>query len=225
MGESIQFTSVVNDSLNNYNPLVKSVIANEFLLIWEDGRGYINEDPLLINGVDLYGSGYKIGQGMTTDVNGIPICIAYHKQQNVNVTHHSGQEFFLDWIDYRSSGKEDLANYYGRTLMKGELLATDPDCDCELPTEFSLNAVYPNPFNGKVNFDFAMPAKEAVEFRIYDLIGRVVLDKLILPGFGGNYRVSWDGKSMNGQLSPSGIYFYEFIINKTIEKGKITYLK
>ena len=225
VGESIQFTSVVNDSLNNYNPLVKSVIANEFLLIWEDGRGYINEDPLLINGVDLYGSGYKIGQGMTTDVNGIPICIAYHKQQNVNVTHHSGQEFFLDWIDYRSSGKEDLANYYGRTLMKGELLATDPDCDCELPTEFSLNAAYPNPFNGKVNFDFAMPAKEAVEFRIYDLIGRVVLDKLILPGFGGNYRVSWDGKSMNGQLSPSGIYFYEFIINETIEKGKITYLK
>ena len=32
---------------------------------------------------------------MTTDANGIPICIAYHKQQNVNVTKHFGDEFFL----------------------------------------------------------------------------------------------------------------------------------
>jgi hypothetical protein len=70
-----------------------------------------------------------------------------------------------------------------------------------------------------------MPAKMAVEFRIYDLTGRVVLDRLILPGFGGNYRVSWDGKSVNGQLATSGIYFYEFKINNIIEKGKITYLK
>ena len=225
VGDAIQFTSVVNDSLNNYTPRVKSVMADEFLILWEDGRGYINEDPLLINGVDLYGSGYKIGQGMTTDVNGIPICVAYHKQQNVNITHHSGAEYFLDWIDYRSSGKEDLANYYGRTLIKSELLSNSPNCDCELPTEFRVSAAYPNPFNGKVNFDFSMPAKEAVEFRIYDLTGRVVLDRLILPGFGGNYRVSWNGKSVNGQLATSGIYFYEFKINNIIEKGKITYLK
>ena len=107
---------------------------------------------------------------------------------------------------------EDLANYYGRTLIKSELLSNFPNCDCELPNEFRVSAAYPNPFNGKVNFDFSMPAKEAVEFRIYDLTGRVVLDRLILPGFGGNYRVSWDGKTVNGQLATSGIYFYEFKI-------------
>jgi len=196
------------------------------MVIWEDGRGYINEDPLLINGVDLYGSGYKIGQGMTTDVNGIPICVAYHKQQNVNITHHSGQEFFLDWVDYRSSGKEDLANYYGRTIMKADLLSSGSQCfNCDVPTEFSLKPAYPNPFNGKVTFEFEMPAKEAVEFQIYDITGRVVADKLILPGFGGSYRVSWDGLNRSGQLVPSGIYFYEFKTTKTIEKGKVTYLK
>ena len=225
VGDPIQFTSVVNDSLHNYNPVISHIMENEFMVIWEDSRGYINEDPLLINGVDLYGSGYNFGSGMTTDVNGIPVCIAYHKQQNVNITHHSGSEFFLDWIDYRSSGKEDLANYYGRIIEKAELLSNDPKCDCPLPTEFSLKPAYPNPFNGIVNFEFAMPAKEAVEFRIYDLTGRVVSDRLILPGFGGNYRVSWNGKNMNGQLAPAGIYFYEFKTNRLIEKGKITYLK
>jgi hypothetical protein len=225
-GDHIQFTSVVNDSLHNYMPVVENVVANEFMVIWEDGRGYINEDPLLINGVDLYGSGYKIGQGMTTDLNGIPICVAYHKQQNVNITHHSGQEFFLDWVDYRSSGKEDLANYYGRTIMKADLLSNDPQCyNCDVPTEFSLKPAYPNPFNGKVTFEFEMPAKEAVEFRIYDITGRVVADKLILPGFGGKYKINWDGLNRSGQIVPSGIYFYEFKTTNTIKKGKVTYLK
>ncbi len=223
--EPIQFTSVLNDSLNNYNPTAASITENEFLVIWEDGRGYINEDPLLINGVDLYGSGYIIGQGMTTNMNGIPICIAYHKQQNVNISHHVGEEYFLDWIDYRSSGKEDLANYYGRTLMKAELLNNDSDCNCDVPTEFSLKPAYPNPFNGKVNFEFTVSAKEAVEFRIYDIKGRVVSDKLILPGFGGTYRIIWDGKVDDGKMAPSGIYFYKFNINHIIKKGKITYLK
>ena len=223
--EPIQFTSVVNDSLHNYNPTATSIMENEFLVIWEDGRGYYNEDPLLINGVDLYGAGYIIGQGMTTDVNGIPICIAYHKQQHVNVTHHIGEEYFLDWIDYRSSGKEDLANYYGRTLLKAELLTNDPGCNCAMPTEFSLKPAYPNPFNGKVNFDFTIPAHESIEFRIYDISGRMVSDKLILPVFGGNYRISWDGKAADGNKVPSGIYFYEFKSNNIIEEGKITYLK
>ena len=70
-----------------------------------------------------------------------------------------------------------------------------------------------------------MPAREAIEFRIYDIKGRVVSDKLILPGFGGNYRISWDGKVIDGNMAPSGIYFYEFKSNNIIEEGKITYLK
>ena len=109
--------------------------------------------------------------------------------------------------------------------MKAELLTNDPGCNCAVPTEFSLKPAYPNPFNGKVNFNFTMPAREAIEFRIYDIKGRVVSDKLILPGFGGNYRISWDGIVTDGNMAPSGIYFYEFNTNNVIKKGKITYLK
>lgn len=222
-GENIQFTA---DTTDQYNPVMGHVQGDEFMIIWEDSRGYYNEDPLLINGGDLYGSGYVLAQGMTTDVNGIPICIAYHKQESVNITHHSGEEFFLDWIDYRSSGKEDLANYYARMIMKAELLFNDPICfECDVPSEFSLKPAYPNPFNGTVTFEFKLPAKEAVEFKLYDLTGRVVSDKLILPHFGGNYQIQWDGKMSNGRIAPAGIYFYEFKASSKIEAGKITYLK
>tara|TARA_B100000686_G_C16806876_1_gene991958 strand:- start:32946 stop:35966 length:3021 start_codon:yes stop_codon:yes gene_type:complete len=224
--DPIQFTSVINDSLDNYNPNVKSIINNEFFVIWEDGRGYINQDPLLINGVDLYGAGYIIGRGMTTEINGVPICVAYHKQKNVNINYHSGDEFFLDWIDYRSSGKEDLANYYGRIIIKSELLNINPNCgSCNIPKGFSVSPAYPNPFNGKVNFDFTFPAGEAVDFKIYDIKGRLVVDKLILPGFGGFHRISWDGKIFGSSTAPAGIYLYKFKINNTIKVGKVTYLK
>ena len=219
----IQFS---NDTTNQYNPTVKFLQDNEFLIIWEDERGYYNQDPLLINGVDLYGSGYNIGQGMTTNQNGIPICIAYHKQQNVNITHHQNEEYFLDWIDYRSSGKEDLANYYGRMLMKAELLSNKIDCiGCEVPKAFTLNSAYPNPFNGSISFDYYIPQKEPVEFSVYDVTGSQVVNKLILPGFGGNSRITWDGKQANGHLVSSGLSFYVFKSNNSITKGKVTYLK
>ena len=163
---------------------------------------------------------------MTTDVNGIPICIAYHKQQSVNITKHIGEEYFLDWIDYRSSGKEDLANYYGKTLMKATLLSSKPVCiECYAPNRFHLESAYPNPFNGQIYFDFDIPEKQSVTFSIYDLTGRKIFERLILPGFGGRQRVVWNGSNDSGKLSPSGMYLYKFSTNTSITTGKITYLK
>ncbi len=218
----IQFSA---DTTDQYNPKVVSIQSNEFFIIWEDERGYYNEDPLLINGVDLYGSGYVFGQGMTTQSNGIPICIAYHKQQNINVTYHSDNEYFLDWVDYRSSGKEDLANYYGRTLIKADLLSYSCENCNGVPKEFQLSSAYPNPFNGKVSFEFSMPDKEPVELFIYDIKGARVFDRLILPSSSGHYRIDWNPVSHSGHSLPSGIYIYEFRHTNNIVKDKITYLK
>mgnify|MGYP001212900614 CR=1 FL=1 len=214
------------DTTDQYNPKLKSISDNEFFLIWEDERGYYNDDPLLINGVDLYGSGYVLGQGMTTELNGVPICIAYHKQQSVNITKYQGDEYFLDWVDFRSSGKEDLANYYGKTLVKAELLSLSSCGDCdELPETFSVINAYPNPFNGKLYFDLVIPEKQSVDFKIYDLVGNIVYDRFLIPGIAGNYRINWDAKDLKGNPVSSGVYFYQANINQTIISGKVTYLK
>ena len=222
---NIQFSV---DTTNQYNPKAVSVQSNEFFVVLEDERGYYNVDPLLINGVDLYGSGYIIGSGMTTEPNGIPICIAYHKQQNINITKHQGEEYFLDWIDYRSSGKEDLANYYGRTLMKADLLSSTTACSgcaLHLPQEFQLLSAYPNPFNGSLTFSFELPEKQAVNFAVYDLKGSKVYDRLYIPGVGGTYNVYWNAVNNLGQPVSAGIYIYEFYSNTTSKTGKVTYLK
>ena len=43
IGELIEFT---DDTTSQYNPTVKSIQDDEFIIIWEDERGYYNEDPL-----------------------------------------------------------------------------------------------------------------------------------------------------------------------------------
>ena len=219
--EAVQFTI---DTTGQQNPVVSAVAPGEFMVLWEDGRGYYNTDPLLINGVDLYGSGYIIGSGMTTAADGIPICIEYHDQKQAQVVHYEGNNYFLHWIDLRSSGKEDLVNYYARIMTKATILAHDGG-ETLSPGEFSLGSVYPNPFNGSVNFEFIMPAGVPAEFRVYDMTGRMISDRLILPGQAGAYRISWDGRNMLGKIMPTGIYFYKFSSNDNIYKGKISYIK
>ena len=88
-----------------------------------------------------------------------------------------------------------------------------------------MKPAYPNPFNGNVTFEFSIPSNESVVFKIFDINGRLVTEKMILPGLAGDYKIKWDGKDMNGRSKSSGIYFYRFISNISIYEGKVTYLK
>ena len=44
----------------------------------------------------------------------------------------------------------------------------------DLPTSFSLEANYPNPFNPATTIQFALPEATAVRLAVYDLLGRQV---------------------------------------------------
>ncbi len=221
--EDIYFSS---DSTNQQKPLVKAVAPGEFVVIWEDGRGYYNSDPLLINGVDLYGSAYVVGFGRTTGIDGIPISVEYHDQKKPQITKYGGDDYLLHWIDLRSSGKEDLANYYAKTIRRSDILSTKGNSGfSKLPESFNIESVYPNPFNGKVTFDFTVSDPGLIEFKVFDIGGRLVLDDLIVSSSPGKHRVSWDGRNQFGKLAPSGIYYYKATLGSIIQKGKVTYLK
>jgi hypothetical protein len=221
--EDIYFSS---DTTSQQKPLVKSVAPGEFILIWEDGRGYYNADPLLINGVDLYGSAYIVGFGRTTGIDGIPISVEYHDQKKAKMTKYSGNDYLLHWIDLRSSGKEDLANYYAKTIRRSDILGAEENGSrTSVPNSFSIESVYPNPFNGNVSFDFNVSSPGLIEFKVFDIGGRLVKDDLIVSGYQGRHRISWDGRDQFGRLVSSGIYYYKLSSEVDIIKGKITYLK
>ena len=219
----VYFTS---DTTSQQKPLVKSVADGEYIIVWEDGRGYYNNDPLLINGVDLYGSAYIVGFGRTTGPDGIPMSVEYHDQKKPAITKYSGNDYLLHWIDLRSSGKEDLANYYAKLIRRSDILSNGKGMNTSsLPENFNIESVYPNPFNGKVKFDFTIDTPQLVAFNVYDITGKMIVDELIMGGAKGYHQISWDGKNRYGDLVSSGVYYYTFTLQEKIVKGKLTYLK
>tara|TARA_B110000495_G_scaffold125416_1_gene109076 strand:+ start:2196 stop:5213 length:3018 start_codon:yes stop_codon:yes gene_type:complete len=219
----VYFTS---DTTSQQKPLVKSVADGEYIIVWEDGRGYYNNDPLLINGVDLYGSAYIVGFGRTTGPDGIPMSVEYHDQKKPAITKYSGNDYLLHWIDLRSSGKEDLANYYAKLIRRSDILSNGKGMNTSsLPENFNIESVYPNPFNGKVKFDFTIGTPRLVAFNVYDITGKMIVDELIMGGAKGYHQISWDGKNRYGDLVSSGVYYYTFTLQEKIVKGKLTYLK
>ena len=158
-------------------------------------------------------------------MDGIPISVEYHDQKKAQMTQYNGEDYLLHWIDLRSSGKEDLANYYAKTIRRSNILNVEEDHSFTLPNSFKVETVYPNPFNGKISFDFIVSSPGLIEFKLFDIAGRLVADQLVLSSAPGRHKISWDGRDRFGQFVASGVYYYQFKLDQYIDKGKITYLK
>jgi len=76
-----------------------------------------------------------------------------------------------------------------------------------LPSGYELLQNYPNPFNPATEIRFALPAPGIVTMEVYDLNGRLVRTLVNEARQAGNHAVIWDGRSNDGHLSGSGIYF------------------
>ncbi len=144
--------------------------------------------------MDLYGSAYIVGSGRTTGIDGIPISVEYHDQKKAQMIQYDGEDYLLHWIDLRSSGKEDLANYYAKTIRRSDILHTDETGQSfPIPDVFQLESAYPNPFNGRIAFDYRVSEPGLIEFQIFDISGRLIKDDLILSSAPGKHKITWDG--------------------------------
>jgi len=90
------------------------------------------------------------------------------------------------------------------------------------PTVFSLDQIYPNPFNPVTSIVFSVPehSNENVVIQVFDISGRLVttlIEKTYKPG---RYKLLWDASEVS-----SGIYFAEFRAGSTRQIQKITLLK
>ena len=76
-------------------------------------------------------------------------------------------------------------------------------------SEFSIDRVYPNPFNPVVNIDYSLSTSSFINILIYDLNGQIV-DNLF-SGYKsiGSHSIIWDAAGMS-----SGIYVILIKSNK-----------
>ena len=85
------------------------------------------------------------------------------------------------------------------------------------PKEFVLYQNYPNPFNPTTTIGFSIPAEinnSDVALTIFNIDGQVVKSFQFDGISGGNYEVVWNGKTVNGLQTASGVYFYQIKTEK-----------
>lgn len=75
-----------------------------------------------------------------------------------------------------------------------------------LPAEFAIQSVYPNPFNAQTNIRYGVPNAEHVSLRVYDCSGR-----LVETIFNGVKSAGWHSGNWDAGSNSTGVYFVQLI--------------
>ena len=110
----------------------------------------------------------------------------------------------------KSVGSNPQFTYYVSALdrLHNESVPSGPITTLENPSEiavsdYDLKQNYPNPFNPVTYIDFALPAGGWVQLRIYDVLGRMVMDLVNEKMVAGRYQKTFDASALS-----SGTYVY-----------------
>jgi len=119
----------------------------------------------------------------------------------------SGQEFTFATSHRPLNGELDPQKWILRDVR--------PANETPLPSQFSLEQNFPNPFNSTTRIGYKVATKVSVTLSVLDILGRnvaVLVNSVIHPG---TYTVSWDASGM-----PSGLYFYRLQAGTSTETKK-----
>lgn len=98
-----------------------------------------------------------------------------------------------------------------------------------VPGSWQLLQNYPNPFNSGTTIVFEVPASgksnPVVTITLYDIRGRRILTLLNRAMGPGQHSVYWDGRSLDGNMAPSGVYFYNMQSGSFRQTRRMVYLR
>ncbi|MBN1997388.1 T9SS type A sorting domain-containing protein, partial [candidate division KSB1 bacterium] len=94
-----------------------------------------------------------------------------------------------------------------------------------IPDKFDLGRNYPNPFNPSTRIEYAVPRTTFVSINVYDIHGKLVRALVNEQKAAGTFSVIWDRTDHNGDIVPSGIYFYRMRAANFEKTFKMTLLK
>ena len=97
------------------------------------------------------------------------------------------------------------------TVSEQAFFVSDLQESQPIPREFMLYNNYPNPFNPNTTISFNVPvlsAQQQVLLEVFDILGQRVITLFDGPADAGRHSLQWNGLNQNGEMVPSGIYFY-----------------
>ena len=135
------------------------------------------------------------------------------------------------------TGSSFTAEYYGNVLTGncttiitpgggGNITLPVEITDLEsLPTQFTIEPAYPNPFNPITTIRYGLPTTKEVTISIYDIRGRLISNLFKSEQPAGWYEITWNGQINDGSIAPAGMYFYKIIAGDEIKTSKISLVK
>ena len=95
----------------------------------------------------------------------------------------------------------------------------------DVPTEFALEANYPNPFNPTTTIQYALPEDASVTLEVFDAMGRLVATLVNGQQPAGRYESQWNGRSDAGNTVASGMYLYRLRAGQFVQTRTMLLMK
>ncbi|MCX6162278.1 MAG: SBBP repeat-containing protein [Ignavibacteriae bacterium] len=89
-----------------------------------------------------------------------------------------------------------------------------------VPSVFTLNQNFPNPFNPTTKISFSLAKSGPVLLTVFDMTGKEVVTLVNTVLSAGNFEYEFDGSKLS-----SGIYFYRIVTNDFVEAKKMSLIK
>lgn len=93
------------------------------------------------------------------------------------------------------------------------------------PLNFTMEQNFPNPFNPSTTIQFSITNNSRVKINIYSTNGELVNSILNEELPVGEHKVVWDGTNLKGTRVPTGVYFYQLVVNQRSETKKMLLLQ
>jgi len=94
-----------------------------------------------------------------------------------------------------------------------------------IPTVYSLNQNFPNPFNPTTTIEYSIPEAGNVNLVIYNLAGQKVRTLINENQPASFKKIVWDGRNDMGESVGAGIYFYKLVSGNFSKIQKMTLIK
>ncbi len=118
-------------------------------------------------------------------------------------------------------GNNGVSSTHSNGIVTIDGVLSSSENNHNIPNNFSIDRIYPNPFNPITNITFLVPLNdENVKINVFDILG-TLQNELIDDSYeAGKYEVAWDATNKS-----SGIYFIELKTERFREIKKVTLLK
>jgi hypothetical protein len=108
----------------------------------------------------------------------------------------------------------------GTVVSFGLLTSINSNLNNGIATQFELAQNYPNPFNPRTTITFAIPQKEIVTIKVFNIVGQEVATLVNRQYDSGVHKVNFNA----GRLG-SGIYFYTISAGEFNQTRRMTLIK